>query len=55
MVNDQPCEFDAPYRRQWCVSVSHDDLRVQNVSVVTHILPEVFAISTVHNVCGNYS
>ncbi len=43
VVNDQGTEASTPLRRQGRVSVRHEDLRGRSVSVVTHIVPEVFA------------
>jgi len=55
LINDQSGKTKPPLWGEGRVSVSHEDLRFDEVSVVTHIVPEVFATSNVHNVPRNYS
>ena len=38
-MNDENSKATTPFRRQRRVSVRHEDLRGQDASVVTHILP----------------
>jgi hypothetical protein len=54
LVHDQHSKIQPAPRREQGVSVRHEDLRFDDVSVVTHIVPEVFATSNVHNVPRNY-
>jgi hypothetical protein len=53
--DDKHCQVEPALGSEQGVSVRHEDLRFDEVSVVTHIVPEVFATSNVHNVPGNYN
>jgi hypothetical protein len=55
LIHDQHSKIQPAPRREQGVSVRHEDLRFDDVSVVTHIVPEVFATSNVHNVPRNYT
>ena len=53
--DDGASDTQTPFRRQIGISVNHEDLRSRCELSDTHIVPEVFATSHVHNVPGRYT